>query len=96
MRLLPLAIFWSLWFLNFSSRTVFSPLLPLIEENLRLSHGQAGSLFTSLSIGYGLSLLIAGRFASVWGCKRVVVASCVGIAFVFVLSQWDRPLPGFP
>jgi NNP family nitrate/nitrite transporter-like MFS transporter len=93
MRLLPLAFFWSLWFLNFSSRTVFSPLLPLIEENLSLSHGQAGGLFTSLSIGYGLSLLMAGRFASVWGCKRVVVASCVGIGFVFVLLQWaDRYL----
>lgn len=93
MKPLPLAVFWSLWFLNFSSRTVFSPLLPLIEENLHLSHGQAGGLFTSLAIGYGLSLLMAGRFASVWGCKRVVVASCVGIGFVFVLLQWaDRYL----
>jgi NNP family nitrate/nitrite transporter-like MFS transporter len=93
MNPLPLVFFWSLWFLNFSSRTVLSPLLPLIEENLRLSHGQAGGLFTSLYIGYGLSLLIAGRFASVWGCKRVVIASCVGIGFVFVLIQWaDRYL----
>jgi len=93
MRLLPLAIFWSLWFLNYSSRTVFSPLLPLIEENFLLSHGQAGGLFTSLSMGYGVSVLVAGRFASVWGCKRVVVASSIGIAFVFVLLQWaDRYL----
>ena len=93
MKLLPLAVFWSLWFLNYSSRTVFSPLLPLIEENFLLSHGQAGSLFTSLAIGYGLSLLVAGRFASVWGCKRVVVASCVGIGFALVLLQWaDRYL----
>jgi len=93
MNPLPLVFFWSLWFLNFSSRTVFSPLLPLIEENLGLSHGQAGGLFTSLSIGYGLSLLIAGRFSSVWGCKRVVVGSCIGIGFVFVLLQWaDRYL----
>ena len=92
-RLLPLAIFWNLWFLNYSSRTVFSPLLPLIEENLLLSHGQAGGLFTSLAIGYGVSLLVAGRVVSSWGCKKVVAASCFGIGFVFVLFQWaDRYL----
>jgi len=93
MRLLPLAIFWSLWFLNYSSRTVFSPLLPLIEENYLLSHGQASGLFISLSMGYGVSLLVAGRFSSAWGCKRIVAASCVGIGFVFILLQWaDRYL----
>jgi len=91
MRLLPLAFFWSLWFLNYSSRTVFSPLLPLIEENYLLSHGQASGLFISLSMGYGVSLLVAGRFSSAWGCKRIVAASCVGIGFVFILLQWaDR------
>ena len=93
MRVLPLAVFWSLWFLNYSSRTVFSPLLPLIEENFLLSHGQAGGLFTSLAIGYGVSVLVAGRFASVWGCKRIVAVSSIGIGFVFVLLQWaDRYL----
>ena len=70
MKLLPLFIFWCLWFLNFSTRTVFSPILPLIEDHLSLSHGEAGGFFSSLSIGYGLTLLIAGRFASVWGYKR--------------------------
>jgi len=87
MRVLPLAVFWSLWFLNYSSRTVFSPLLPLIEENFLLSHGQAGGLFTSLAIGYGVSVLVAGRFASVWGRKKVLAASFVEIGFVFLLHS---------
>ena len=88
MKLLPLFVFWGLWFLNFSTRAVFSPVLPLIEDTLSLSHGEAGGLFTSLGIGYSLTLLIAGRFASVWGYKRTVVAGNIGVGLVFLLLQW--------
>ena len=88
MKLLPLFIFWCLWFLNFSARTAFSPILPLIEDNLSLSHGEAGGLFTSLSIGFSLSLLLAGRFASVWGYKKTVVIGFLGIGLVFFGIQW--------
>lgn len=88
MKLLPLFIFWCLWFLNFSTRTVFSPILPLIEDNLSLSHGEAGGFFTSLSIGFALSMLITGRFALFWGYKRTVVVGFVGIGLVFLWIQW--------
>ena len=79
MRLLPLFIFWCLWFLNFSTRAVFSPILPLIEDTLSLSHGAAGGLFTSLSIGFSLTLFITGRFVSYWGYKRTVAIGFMGI-----------------
>jgi MFS family permease len=88
MKLLPLFIFWCLWFLNFSTRTAFSPILPLIEDNLSLSHGEAGGLFTSLSIGFSLSLLLTGRFASLWGYKRTVIIGFIGIGLVFLGFQW--------
>ncbi len=88
MRLLPLFIFWCLWFLNFSTRTIFSPILPLIEDSLSLSHGAAGGLFTSLSIGYSLTLLAAGRFASFWGYKRTFFFGHMGVALVLLGFQW--------
>jgi len=88
MKLLPLVIFWCLWFLNYSTRSAFSPILPLIEDNLSISHGQAGGFFPSLSIGFSLSLLLSGRFASLWGYKRTVVAGSVGIGLVFLGIQW--------
>jgi MFS family permease len=88
MRLLPLCIFWGLWFLNFSTRAIFSPILPLIEDTLSISHGAAGGLFTSLAIGYSITLLIAGRFASAWGYRRTVVSGFVGICVVFLGLQW--------
>jgi NNP family nitrate/nitrite transporter-like MFS transporter len=88
MKLLPLFIFWCLWFLNFSTRAIFSPLLPLIEDSLSISHGAAGGLFTSLSIGYGLTLLIAGRFGSIWGYKKTVVLGFMGTGVVLIGFQW--------
>ena len=95
MKLLPLAIFWGLLFLSYSARTTLAPILPLIEDSLHLSHGQAGGLFTSLAMGNSLSLLIAGRFASVWGYKRTVVASMVGISIVLFSLQWVERYAAF-
>jgi NNP family nitrate/nitrite transporter-like MFS transporter len=74
MRISLLPIFWTLWFLNFCSRTVFSPVLPLIEDELSLSHAQAGGLFAFLSGGYTLTLLLAGSLSSRLGHKRTIVA----------------------
>ena len=88
MKLLPLFIFWGLWFLSFSTRTIFSPILPLIEDTLSLSHGEAGGLFTSLSIGYSIALLVIGRFVSVWGYKRMVVMGFMGVGLIFFIFQW--------
>jgi NNP family nitrate/nitrite transporter-like MFS transporter len=88
MRLLPLLVFWGLWFLNYSTRICFSPLLPLVEESLHLSHGESGGLFTSLSVGYSLALLISGRFASEWGYKRTVGVGFACTGLVFVGLQW--------
>ncbi len=90
MKYLPLFIFWCLWFIVYSTRTVFSPILPLIEDTLFLTHGKAGGLFTSLSIGYSLTLLMANRLASVWGFKKTVVIGFVGICLVFFGFQWTE------
>jgi NNP family nitrate/nitrite transporter-like MFS transporter len=95
MKLLPLFIFWCLWFLNYSTRAAFSPILPLIEDNLSLSHGEAGGLYTSLSIGFSLSMFAAGRFALVWGYKRTVVIGFLGISFVLLGIQWVESYPAF-
>ncbi len=88
MRLLPLFVFWCLWFLNFFTRTSFSPILPLIEDMLSLSHGEAGGLVTSYSMGYAVTLLIAGRFVSVWGYKKTVVFGFIGVGFILLCLQW--------
>jgi MFS transporter, NNP family, nitrate/nitrite transporter len=88
MKLLPLCVFWCLWFLNFFTRASFSPVLPLIEGNLSISHGEAGGFVTSYSFGYAVTLLIAGRFVSTWGYKRTVAAGISGIGLTLIALQW--------
>jgi NNP family nitrate/nitrite transporter-like MFS transporter len=95
MRLLPLFIFWGLWYLNFSARAIFSPILSLIEDTLSISHGEAGGLFTSIAIGYSLILLISGRFAAVWGYKKTVVSGFIGIGLIFLGLQWANSYLAF-
>ena len=95
MKLLPLFIFWCLWFLNFSTRTVFSPILPLIEDSLSISHGKAGGLYVSLAIGYALTLILTGRFASAWGYKRTVLVGFMGVGLVLPGFQWVESYTAF-
>jgi MFS transporter, NNP family, nitrate/nitrite transporter len=70
MKLLLLFFFWSLWYINFSTRTILSPLLPLIEDELSIDHGLAGSIFAFMSVGYTASLLLSGALSSRIGYKR--------------------------
>jgi len=88
MKLLPLCVFWCLWFLNFFTRASFSPVLPLIEGSLSISHGEAGGFVTSYSLGYAVTLLIAGRFVPTWGYKRTVAAGITGIGLTLIALQW--------
>jgi len=61
--LVPLLFLSGLLYLNFTGRIVLAPLLPLIETDLGLGHGAAGSLFFFQAIGYALGLLAAGLTA---------------------------------
>ncbi|MDI6763541.1 MAG: MFS transporter [Thermodesulfobacteriota bacterium] len=95
MRILPLFIFWCLWYLNFSTRTIFSPILPLIEDSLLLSHGKAGGLFISLSVGYSLALLATGRLTLAWGYRRTVAIGFLGVSLVFFGFQFAESYVSF-
>ena len=58
--LLFLSLLWFLWFNNIYARAVFSPILPLLEDEFVISHAQASSVFVFQSVGYGISLFFAG------------------------------------
>ena len=83
--LLFLFFLWFLWFMNVAMRTVLSPLLPLIEDEFRVTHAQAGSIFTFMAFGYGFSMLFAGLFASRLGCKKTVLLSLLIALAVYIL-----------
>ena len=58
--LLAIFLLTLLFYLNFVSRVIMAPLLPVVESELGLGHGQAGSLFFYMAFGYGVGLLGSG------------------------------------
>lgn len=53
-----------LFYLGFVSRVLFAPLMPEIEKDLGISHGEAGTLFFMMSAGYLLAPVCSGFISS--------------------------------
>lgn len=71
--------------MNYGCRTVFSPIMPLIEDEFLISHAKASSLFAFTSVGYGVSLFVSGMVASFFGYKRCILVSlsiCAAVLFL--------------
>jgi MFS transporter, NNP family, nitrate/nitrite transporter len=85
-----LAFLWFVWFTNFSVRTVFSPIMPLIEDEYLISHALASSLFIYAALGYGISLFFSGMFCGHFGYKRSILISIGVSALIFFLIPFVK------
>ena len=82
-----------LFFLGFVTRVMFAPLMPAIENELGISHGQAGTLFLAMSIGYMMAPLCSGLISSRINHRGTLKLSAwvIGIGllpFIFVKNLW--------
>ena len=77
-----LFLLWSLWFFNFSGRIIFSPILPLIEDEFMVTHARATSIFIFQSIGYAFAMTLSGFYSGRVGFKRSIVFSFAILACV--------------
>lgn len=84
----------SIFFLNFLSRIILAPLLPTIEENLGISHGEAGSLFLLISFGYFGALLASGFVSSRILHRRTIAVSALSLGIALNLTAFSHGLLG--
>ena len=83
----PLLCLTLIFFLNFLSRVVFAPLLLIIERNLNIGHGEAGSLFLFISLGYFPALFGSGFVSSRLTHRRTIILSSVAVGLsLFAIS----------
>jgi MFS transporter, NNP family, nitrate/nitrite transporter len=77
-----------LFYLGFVARTMFAPLMPAIEKDLGISHGQAGSLFLWMSVGYLLAPICSGLISSKINHRGTlrVSAWAIGVALIPIAS----------
>jgi NNP family nitrate/nitrite transporter-like MFS transporter len=80
----PLLLLTSIFFLNFTARVVFAPLMPEIENDLNISHAAAGSLFFLLSVGYFITLIGSGWVAAWLKHRLTIVLSSVAVGLVLI------------
>jgi NNP family nitrate/nitrite transporter-like MFS transporter len=84
----PVFFLVAIFLLNFISRVIFSPLLPTIEKELEIGHGQAGFFFFLISAGYLSGLLGSGFLSSRTSHRITILASGSGVgAALLVLSN---------
>ena len=84
MKIIGLVLFWVLWYLAFSTRSIIiSPFLPLIEDALGINHATAGGLFMFPAVGGTLALSATGFLSLLIGYKRLIA---LGFAVATVSS----------
>ncbi len=83
-----------LFFLNFLSRIVLAPLLPAIEGDLHIGHGEAGSLFLFISLGYFAGLLGSGFVSSRFTHRRTIIVSSIVVGTSFIAVSLSHTLWG--
>ena len=82
-----------LWFLSFTTRAIFSPVLPLLEDEFSVSHATASSLFAFMSIGYTLSLLAAGILGGRVGYKKSIAFCLIASGLLFLAIPFAQTFP---
>lgn len=75
---LPAAVFvTAIFFCNFLSRVIFSPLMPLIQADLGFTHAGAGHLFLALAVGNGTGLFLSGFLSRLMNHRKTVGLSAI-------------------
>ena len=84
--MVPLFFLVGIFFLNFLSRIVLSPLLPTVEKDLKIGHEEAGSFFLLISFGYCIMLLGSSFVSSRLSHRKTIILSTVALggALLFV------------
>ncbi|MBW1781402.1 MAG: MFS transporter [Deltaproteobacteria bacterium] len=80
----PILFLTTIFFLNFTGRIVFAPLLPSIENDLGIGHTEAGSLFLFVSVGYFISLLTSGFLSCRISHRRTITVSAVSVGMALL------------
>lgn len=85
-QMVPLLFLVGIFFLNFLSRIVLSPLLPTVEKDLKIGHEEAGSFFFMISFGYCIMLLGSSFVSSRLSHRKTILLSTVALggALLFV------------
>jgi len=85
----------AIFYLNFVARIIIAPLMPTVEKELHFSHGEAGSLFLVLSLGYFVGLIGSGFISSRFTHRKTILISIIAVGMTLVASSRCNSLGAF-
>ena len=88
----PLFFLVGTFLLNFLARIVLSPLMPTVEQDLKLGHDEAGSLFLLISLGYCIGLLGSGFVSSRLNHRRTIILSSLAVGGALLVVSFSYHL----
>lgn len=72
-----LLFMWFVWILNFTTRSILSPVLPLIEDEFGVAHARVTSIFIFTSLGYAPTVFFSSVYTRILGYRKSVLLSIV-------------------
>lgn len=90
----PIFLLTSIFYLNFTSRVMLAPLLPIIEQDLGIGHGGAGSLFLYIAVGYGMGLLGSGFVTSRLSHRLTIAWAIMMVGLALLAVSWSTSIGG--
>lgn len=88
--LFPVLCLTAIFFINFVSRIILSPMITAVESDLGLSHGEAGAIFLFTTAGYFISLIGSGYVNSRMTHRTMIILSSLFIGLVMVGISFTR------
>jgi MFS transporter, NNP family, nitrate/nitrite transporter len=91
-RIFLLMLLTGIFLMNFLSRVVLAPLLPVIEKDLGIGHAGAGAIFMLIAIGYAGGLFGSGFVSSRLTHRRTIVWAAVACGCAMLLIAASHSL----
>lgn len=83
-----------LFLINFMARFILAPLLPFMEQELHITHAQAGSLFLFMSLGFSAAQFGSGFLSSRLTHRKALILSGISVGIALIGVGLLRSLSG--
>jgi len=90
----PVLFLTTIFYLNLTARVILAPLLPVVEAELSVGHGVAGSLFLWIQAGYAAGLMSSGLVSARLRYRGTVLISSLAVGLFLLLTAQAGTLPG--
>lgn len=86
----PLLFLVGIFFINFLSRVILSPLMPTVERDLKIGHDEAGYFFFFITLGYCVGLFLSGFVSSRLKHRGAIILSSFAVGGALILVSAIR------